>query len=160
MDKITKPLDREVHIAFMKSKDARLLSTIPGVGELTAVSLAAFLCPIERFSSLEGAVKYCGLCPSLHQSGNVSHTGHLVWDCNPLLKWVLIEAQWSTRRYEKKGDVARIGKRVARRGNKNDGAVAAARKLLRICVAVLRRGTPYQTQAPPSSSRPVLHNSR
>ena len=52
MDEITKPLDSEIHNAFIKSKEARLLSTVPGVGELTAVTLAAFLCPIERFQSL------------------------------------------------------------------------------------------------------------
>ena len=160
MDEITKPLDSEIHNAFIKSKEARLLSTIPGVGELTAVTLAAFLCPVERFQSLESAVKYCGLCPSVYQSGNVARTGHLVWDCNPLLRWILIEAQWSTRRYEKKGDVAKVGKRVARRGKPSDGAVAAARTLLRICVAVLRRGTPYETHAPLSSSRLDVRNGR
>ncbi len=153
MDEITKPLDREIHTAFIKSAEARLLATIPGVGELTAVALAAFLCPVERFPSLESAVKYCGLCPSLYQSAEKAYTGHLVWDCNPLLRWVLVEAQWNTRRHERSGDVAKVAKRVARRGNSKDGAVAAARKLLRICVAVLRRGTPYQRHSPLSSSR-------
>ena len=88
-------------------------------------------------------VKYCGLCPSISQSGEKSYSGHLVRDCNPLLKWILIEAQWHTGRLEKKGDVAKTGRRVAKRGKATDGAVAAARKLVRICAAVFRRGTPY-----------------
>ncbi|EQD53065.1 transposase IS116/IS110/IS902, partial [mine drainage metagenome] len=132
---------------------AQLVATVPGVGPLTAMTLVAFLCPISRFADLDAVVKYCGLCPSTHQTGETSYTGHLVRDCNPLLKWVMIEAQWNTRRLEKKGDVAKVGRRVAKRGKAADGAVAAARKLVRICASVLRRGTPYQHEAPGSSSR-------
>ena len=99
---------------------------------------------------------HCGLCPSVHQSGEKSYHGRLVWDCNAILKWVLIEAQWNVRLRERKGDIARVGRRVARRGTANHGAVAAARKLARICAAILRRGTPYQPDSPGSSSRQVL----
>jgi transposase len=153
LEEITRPLDLEVHEAFVRSTEAQLLATIPGVGEITAITLAAFLCPIERFDDLEAVVKYCGLCPSVYQSGATNHTGRLVWDAHKILKWVLIEAQWQTRRRERTGDVAKVGKRVARRGNVNDGAVAAARKLARICAAVLRRGTAYELHAPGTSSR-------
>ena len=155
IEEISKPLDREIHRAFLESKDAQLLATIPGVGEFTSMTLVAFLCPIERFYSLDAVVKYCGLCPSVRQSGEKAHYGRLVWDCNLILKWVLIEGQWNVRLREKKGDIARVGRRVARRGAANDGAVAAARKLLRIGVAILRRGTPYQPESPESSSRQV-----
>jgi transposase len=117
------------------------------------MTLVAFLSPIGRFHSLEAVVKYCGLCPSVHQSGGRNYNGHLVWDAHSILKWVLVEAQWATRRNERRGDVANVAKRVARRGHTNDGTVAAARTLVRICAAVLRRGTPYQPHTPGSSSR-------
>jgi transposase len=155
IEEISKPLDRAIHLAYLESKEAQLLASIPGVGEFTSMTLVAFLCPIERFYSLDAVVKYCGLCPSVRQSGEKSHYGRLVWDCNLILKWVLIEGQWNVRLREKKGDVAKVGRRVARRGAANDGAVAAARKLLRISVAILRRGTPYQPNSPGSSSRQV-----
>ncbi|MDE1821456.1 MAG: IS110 family transposase [Euryarchaeota archaeon] len=156
LEEIAKPLEKEIHAAFIRSKEAQLLASIPGIGEVTAVTLVAFLCPIERFHSLEAVVKYSGLCPSVRQSGENSYNGPLVWDAQAVLKFVLIEAQWRTRQNEKRGDVARVGKRVARRGAANDGAVAAARTLVRICAAVLRRGTPYQPHAPGSLSRQVL----
>ena len=155
IEEISIPLDHAIHLAFLESKEAQLLATIPGVGEFTSMTLVAFLCPIERFYSLDAVVKYCGLCPSVRQSGERAHYGRLVWDCNLILKWVLIEGQWNVRLREKKGDVAKVGRRVARRGVANDGAVAAARKLLRISVAILRRGTPYQPDSPGSSSRQV-----
>ena len=155
LEEISKPLDREIQRAFLDSKDAQLLATIPGVGKFTSLALVAFLSPIERFDSLDSVVKYCGLCPSVHQSGEKSYHGRLVWDCNTLLKWVLIEAQWNVRLRERKGDVARVGRWVARRGAANHGAVAAARKLARICVAILRRRTPYLPDSPGLSSRQV-----
>ena len=152
LEAIVKPLENSLREAYARSKEAQLVATVPGVGPITAMTLVAFLCPIERFDDLEAVVKYCGLCPSTSQSGEKSYSGHLVRDCNSILKWVLIEAQWTTRRLEKKGDVAKVGKRVAKRLKAVDGAVAAARKLARICAAVLRRGTPYQKEAPGSSS--------
>jgi transposase len=153
LEEVTMPLDLEVRHAFAKSKEAQLLYSVPGVGVITSMTLVAFLCPIERFHSLDAVVKYCGLCPSVYQSGESRHHGPLVWDAHAILKWVLVEAQWGTRRVEKRGDVAAVGKRVARRGSASDGAVAGARKLARICAAILRRGTPYEPHTPGSLSR-------
>ena len=152
LEAIVKPLEKSLLEAYSRSKEAQLVASVPGVGPVTAMTLVAFLCPIDRFHDLEAVVKYCGLCPSTSQSGEKSYSGHLVRDANPLLKWVLIEAQWHIRRLEKGGDVARVGRRVAKRLKAVDGAVAAARKLARICAAVLRRGTPYQHETPGSSS--------
>ncbi|MGI0130468.1 MAG: IS110 family transposase [Thermoplasmata archaeon] len=153
LEEITGPLDEQVRQVVRSSPEAQLLATVPGVGPVTALTLVAFLSPIERFDDLEAVVKYCGLCPSVRQSGEKSVHGPLVWDCQEILKWVMVEAQWITRRFEKGGDVAKVGKRVARRGKPQDGAVAAARKLVRICASILRRGTPYQPHAPGSPSR-------
>ncbi|MGI0068352.1 MAG: transposase, partial [Thermoplasmata archaeon] len=153
LEELLQPLEKSLHEAFVQSKEAQLVATVPGVGPVTAMTLVAFLCPIERFDDLDAVVKYCGLCPSTRQTGERSYTGHLVKDCQSVLKWVLIEAQWQTRRLEKRGDVAKVGRRVAKRLRAVDGAVAAARKLVRIGASVLRRGTPYETEAPGSSSR-------
>ncbi|MGA8542125.1 MAG: IS110 family transposase [Thermoplasmata archaeon] len=127
IEETTHGLDRAIRVAFEDSEEAQLLATIPGVGKFTSVALVAFLCPIERFESLDAVVRYCGLCPSVRQSGTTSHNGPLVWDSNRLLKWVLVEAQWNVRRHEAKGDVYRVGHRVARRKGMGSGAVAAAR---------------------------------
>jgi transposase len=152
IEETTRKLDLALKEAYDASPEAQLLGTIPGVGKFTAVALVAFLCPISRFESMDSVVKYAGLCPSVHQSGDKNFHGHLAWDSNALLRWVLVEAQWNVRVHEKRGDVSKTARRVARRGCTNDGAVAGARKLLRIATAVLRRGSPYEPHAPGSSS--------
>lgn len=152
-EEATKELDRSIHEEFTKSKEAQLLATIPGIGEITAVTLVAYLTPIERFTNIDQVSAYCGLAPSTYQSGDRKFHGHLRSDSHHLLRWILIEAGWKTRQYEKRGDVAKAGSRSARRHGKGTGAVAAAHKLLKICYAVLRRGTPYQPHAPEPEGR-------
>lgn len=155
-DEGTKELDRAINDEFERSKEAQLLATIPGVGEITAVTLAAYLIPIERFANINQVSAYCGLAPSTHQSGDHEFHGHLRSDSHHMLRWILVEAGWKTRQYEKRGDVARAGNRSARRHGKGSGAVAASHKLLKICYAVLRRGTPYQPHAPQPEGRRIL----
>ena len=148
LDDIRRDLEQALHVAYLGSGDAQLLSTIPGIGEFNAVALTAFLCPISRFENLDQVASYCGLCPTNFQSAATSYQGALKPDCNRSLRWVLIEASWSNRRYEKGGDVSKVGRRIARRKGGPRGAVSAAHKLLRIAVAVLRRGTPYNHHTP------------
>jgi transposase len=143
-------LDHAIHEAFIGSKEAQLLETIPGIGELTAVALVAELCPIDRFPNIEKLCSYAGLVPTNHQSGETSYQGHLKKDANSMVKWLLVEASWSHRRQDKGSDVSKVAKRVSRRRGKQKGNVAGAHKLLKIVYAVLRRGTPY-TPGRPSS---------
>jgi transposase len=149
-----KELDTEIHQAFSASKEAQLLATIPGIGELTAVTLVAELCPIDRFSNVEKVSSYAGLVPTVHQSGETSYHGRLKKDSNGVLKTVLIEAAWMHLRYDKKSDVSKKGKRVTRRAGKMRGVVAAAHQLLKVVYAVLKRGTPYTPERP---GRDLIH---
>jgi transposase len=144
----SKQLDGAIHEAFLRSKEAQLLASIPGIGELIAVTLAAYLCPIDRFAHLDQVASYAGLCPTTYQSGPKSVNGSLKFDCNPMLRWALIEASWVHRREARSGYVSRVGRRVARRKGGSRGAVSAAHALLRIVYAILKRGTPYTPHAP------------
>jgi transposase len=149
-DAATAELDRRIHVAFLASKEAQLLESIPGIGEFTAVALVAELCPIDRFPNVEKLRSYAGLVPTNHQSGETSYQGHLKTDSNPLVKWLLVEASWSHRFNAKGSDVAKVAKRVSRRRGKQKGNIAGAHKLLKIVYAVLRRGTPYTPDRPSS----------
>jgi transposase len=144
----TKELDREVHTAYLRSSEAQWLTTIPGVGELAAVTLVAFLCPIERFPTIDRLASYAGLAPSTHQSGEFCYQGKLKWDSNELLQWLLIEISWTHRQRVPRGDVARHAARVGRRRGKGKGTVAGAHKLLKIIYAILKEKRAYLPHAP------------
>lgn len=155
-DAATAELDRKVHEAFLASKEAQLLESIPGIGEFTAVALVAELCPIARFPNVEKLCSYAGLVPTNHQSGETSYQGHLKTDSNHLVKWLLVEASWSHRTWAKGSDVSKMAKRVSRRRGKQKGNIAGAHKLLKIVYAVLKRGTPYTPERP----GPVLDSAK
>jgi transposase len=80
LDGTTLDLDRSIRQAFEDSREAQLLESIPGIGKLTAVALAAFPCPIDRFENSDQVSSYCGPCPTNHQSGDNSHQGALKRD--------------------------------------------------------------------------------
>lgn len=145
-----KALDKEIHAAFLLNKEAQLLHTIPGIGELTALTLVAELCPITRFANIEKVASYCGLVPTVSQSGERSYYGRMKkTDSNIHLKSLLIEAAWMHRRHAlATSPVKRKAKRVTKRSGPTKAAGAAAHKLLFIVYAVLRRGTPYTPEQP------------
>jgi len=148
-----KALDRQIHEAWLESTEAQLLSTIPGIGELTSVALAAFVCPIERFPSAEKLSSYIGLCPSTRQSGETLHHGSLKRDSNGLLRWLLVEAYWTHSRKVPRGAAANVARRVSRRRGRSQGAGAGAHKLVKIIHAMLKHREAFRPQAPgPSTS--------
>lgn len=152
IEKRCKQLDSRVHESFQRSAAAQLLATIPGIGKLTAVGLAGYICPVERFHGADKLSSYAGLCPTVHQSSDVVYHGHLKGDCNRGLRSLIIEASWRNRVHEPRGDVSKCARRVARSKGKMFGSVAGAHKLLHVVYAILKQRRPYQTHAP---ERPV-----
>jgi transposase len=151
LEALLAPLEKDLDAAYEQSPEAQLIGTIPGIGPLTAVTLAAFLTPIHRFRNARQVIAYCGLCPTNHQSADSSYQGHLRPDCNHLLQWVLVETSWRHRYRVRSGLVARAGKRAARRHSRGGGAITAAQRLVQIVYAVLRRRTPYTPHTPERS---------
>ena len=152
MEDTAKLLDRAIEEVWEASADAQLLTTIPGVGKLTAVALVAFLTPIERFRSADEVSSYVGLVPSTYQSGEHLYHGRLKKDSNGMLRTILVEASWTHRQRCKSGAVAKIAKRVSRRAGRGKGSIAAAHKLLKIVFAMLKRREVFQLDAPGPST--------
>ena len=156
-----KALDQRIHEEWEASPEAQLLHTIPGVGELTSLALASYLCPIERFASVEKVSSYVGLAPTTHQSGESEFHGHRKRDSVALLRWLLVEAAWTHRRRVSRGAVARVAKRISRRRGMGKGNVAAAHTLLKIIYAMLKRREPFRVDAPrPPTAEGALRHPR
>ncbi len=156
-----KDLDRRIHEACLHSEDAQLLTTIPGVGELTAVALVGWITPIARFSTVEKLVSYLGLCPTTRQSADSLYHGKLKRDSNELVRTLLVEAYWNHRQRVKRGTVAKKGRRVGRRRGITKGAVAGAHSLAKCIFAMLKRKEAFNPHAPgPSTAVQRLRHPR
>ena len=81
-------------------EDRDLLSSIPGVGELTAAWLMAELPDVSLFQSAESAAAYAGLSPSPYTSGtSVKRMTHLSKKGNPHLRRALFMPALTAVRY-------------------------------------------------------------
>ena len=69
LDQRIAPLERELAPIARASQDVQLLATIPGVGELLALTLAAEIGDVSRFPSPRKLVGYAGMAPGVKQSG-------------------------------------------------------------------------------------------
>jgi len=132
--------------------DRALLRTVPGVGWVTSEVVLAELADWRRFSSLKKTVAYAGLAPGQRESAGKRKNLHIEKTGSPLLRWVLVQAAWQLARRSPKWRTiyenlkARIGTKKA--------IVAVSRRLLTICVTLLKRQEVYReiTSSPSSES--------
>jgi len=119
-----------------------LLTSIPGVGVVTALTWILEVGEVERFSSIERAISYCGLCSALRESAGKSSRGPISKQRNRHLQTVLIEAAHLAPRWNP--SLRDLRDRELERGHKNRATLAVARRLVALLMAVDRRGTPYE----------------
>jgi transposase len=87
-----KVLDRQVLTAAKRNPTARLFMTAPGVGAITALSVASAFDDAARFRHSSSAGAYLGLTPRRYESGEVSRNGHISKHGNSMTRKHLYEA--------------------------------------------------------------------
>jgi transposase len=129
-----------------------LLSSIPGVGEVTALTWALEVGEPQRFSSIAHAVSYCGLTSALRSSAERQQRTPLSKQRNVHLQTVLIEAaklapRWNTQ-------LAAVHQRELERGHRNRATLVVARKLVAYLLAVDKSRQPFQMRSPAVEATP------
>lgn len=118
-----------------------LLTTIPGVGQRTAVLVLSELPPVGQCAGPKQWVAFCGLNPEEHQSGHSSWTA-LSRKGSPRVRARLYLAGVAALRWNP--SIHALGERLKARGKHGKlRAVAAMNKLLHQCFAILRSGRPF-----------------
>ena len=118
------------------------LMTIPGIGEVTALTWALEIGDASRFSSTRQAVSYCGLCSAQKESGGKEQRGPISKKRNKHLQTVLIEAAKLAPRWNEQ--LAEMHAKELTRGNRNRATLAVARRLVAYMMAVERRKTAFE----------------
>lgn len=128
IDTISKRIDKLVR----SNEDAQLLTSIPGIGNYTALSIVGEIGDVKRFPDSHKLCSYAGLVPSTHSSGGVTHHGPITKFGSTHLRWVLTEAIRVHVRVHKDTELAHYYYRMFKRKGMSKSTVAAAAKLLRI----------------------------
>lgn len=119
----------------------RLLLTIPGVGQIVAMTLLTEIYDISRFSNERQFAHYLGLIPTSHSSGDKIVHGEKTFRGNKELGPMIIEASWIAVRRDI-GLGAAFGQ-YCHRMKPQKAIVRIARKLSNIIFAVLKTQKEY-----------------
>jgi transposase len=121
------------------------LQTIPGVGEILALSWALEVAEVKRFPSIGQAASYCGLTSAQHNSAGKEQRGPISKQRNHHLQTILIEAAKLAPRHNPQ--LAAVHERELKLGNCNQATLAVARKLVAYLMAVDKSGKPFALRA-------------
>ena len=133
-------------IPTLKQRVERL-SSIDGVGEITALTWALEVGDPHRFASIADAVSYCGLTAALRSSAGKQQRGPISKQRNAWLQTALIEAAKLAPRWNPQ--LAQLHAQQLTRGHANRATLQVARKLVAYLLAVDKSGQPFQVRTPP-----------
>ena len=121
----------------------QLLTSIPGIGSLTATRLMVELPGIQAFTTPKQLVAYAGLAPAVHQSGTSVHRrAHTSRKGNAVLRAQLFMPALVALRHNPV--IQALQQRLQRAGKaKMVIVVAAMRKLLHLVYGILKSGRPF-----------------
>lgn len=139
--------EAELTERILRIEDKRLgfLESIPSVGKLTARVLLGAMDGVERFDDKKAVARYGALAPTIYQSGNVVHLGHINRDGRQEVRRVLLQCAHTLSRMRSRGagPLRAFFERVERKRGKKIAIVALARKLLTTAYGVLKSGQYY-----------------
>lgn len=154
-DETVRRLDKAV---AQLAKEARyaprvaLLETIPGIGQLSAITLLVEMQDVvRRFDDGSKVASYLGLTPSEFSTGETVRRGRITRQGNARGRTVLVESSWTLVNHDE-GMRVRF-EALARQRGKKRAIVAIARRLATIIFAMLRDGTPYRVTTKTEDSK-------
>jgi transposase len=120
-------IDGELRQRARTDPRVKALTTLPGVGQFTALVMLAEIGDITRFPSARKLASWAGLTPTVRGSDRTVRHGHISKQGSAWLRWVLCEAAQTAKRSPQ--FAARYAVIAEKRGKKI-ATIAIARKLL------------------------------
>ena len=143
---LTDRIDGELRQHAKADPRVKVLTTLPGVGQFTALEILAEIGDITRFGSARKLASWAGLTPTVRGSDLTVRHGHISKQGSAWLRWVLNQAaQTAKRSPEFAGTYATI----AQRRGKKIATIAISRKLLTRAWHLLSQLEPAEASTPP-----------
>ena len=146
LDEQIAQLDREITRRSREDDVARRLMTIPGVGPITAVALAALAPPLEGFARGRDFAAWLGLTPRQHSTGGRQRLGSITKMGERTLRRLLIIGSTAVVRQARRLGIRKNPwlTQMIERKPPMLVAVALANKMARIIWAVMTRHENYR----------------
>jgi Transposase IS116/IS110/IS902 family len=144
LDRI-KELDRQVLTAARANTTARLFMSVPGVGPITALSVASAFDDASRFKRSSSAGAYLGLTPRRYESGEMNRNGGISKHGNKMTRKHLYEAATTMlTRTTRFCSLKAWGLWLAKKVGFKKARVGVARKLAVVLHAMWKTNTPFR----------------
>lgn len=135
-----KGAERLIRLTCQQDDICQLIKSIPGIGDILAVTIRYEIDDIDRFMSAGKLCSYAGLVPSTYSSGNRTYQGKITKQGNKWLRWAMVEA--AQRAPMSEAWLKAVYNRISKKGGKI-ARVAVARKLLEIVYRIWKEQRPY-----------------
>jgi transposase len=142
-------IDAELRLHAKADPRAKVLTTLPGVGQVTALVMLAEIGDISRFPSARKLASWAGLTPTVRGSDLTVRHGHISKQGSAWLRWVLNRAAQTAKRSP---EFAASYAAIAKRRGKKIATIAISRKLLTRAWHLLAEMQPADASTP--SRRP------
>ncbi len=135
---------KEVRLASKSDKYLKtylLLTSVPGIGPITAMTIISELEDIARFKNLDKLCSYIGLVPTTNSTGETDRTGGVTPRANRALRSSIIESAWVAARIDPALSLAY--NELCKRMKPTKAIIRIAKKLLNRVRYVLINETEY-----------------
>lgn len=144
-------LDRRLMAIAKTTPIARLFMTAPGVGVITALSVASAFDDASRFQRSSSAGAYLGLTPRRYESGETSRNGRISKQGDGMTRKHLYEAATVLlTRNLRFSTLKAWGLKLAKASGFKKARIAVARKLAVILHAMWKTNTPFRWSSTPA----------
>ena len=120
----------------------KLLTVIPGIGELIAYLLLSEIGDIQRFPRAKKLAGYAGIVPVVRESAEHRFQGRITKQGNRYIRWAIVEAAQLAPRQDPA--LYAFHERIAEKRGPKKAGVAVGRKLLVAVWNVLTYGQAYR----------------
>ena len=151
---LTDRIDGELRQHAKAGPRARTLTTLPGVGQFTALVMLAEIGDISRFGSARKLASWAGLTPTVRGSDLTVRHGHIPGQGSAWLRWVMNQAAQTAKRSP---EFSATYAAIAQRRGKKIATIAISRKLLTRAWHLLATAQAPGPAAPDASTATAAH---
>jgi len=139
-----KKLEEHLGTRVRPRAEFKLLTTVPGIGEILATTIMLETASIERFARVGNFASYARCVDSKRLSNGKKKGRGNVKNGNQYLAWAFVEAAHFARRYCP--EAKRFYERKQSRTNPIVARMALAHKLARACYHMLKENQPFDVK--------------
>ena len=132
-----KQIEKQISVEASNNENVKILMSMTGIDYFfSAMLLSSEIGDISRFSTAGKLVSWCGLCPTVHQSGTSLYMGRMKKDGNKKINWIMIQAANTASRTDN-DRLKKYYMKIAKRHRHHVAITHVANKMVRIMWSML-----------------------